>query len=85
MYIYDYIPVYKIWIQSFQKISNRSHFSKLKKGQNSHKTSWILPLIQLDLYFMITYLCIKYESNTLIFSKDIELKSFFEVDKGPSW
>ena len=26
---------------------------------------------------MIIYLCIKYESNTLIFSKDIERKLFF--------
>ena len=27
----------------------------------------ILPLIQLDIYFMIIYLCIKYESNTNLF------------------
>ena len=26
---------------------------------------------------MIIYLCIKYESNTLIFSKDIERKPFY--------
>ena len=36
---------------------------------------------------MITYLCItlciKYESNTLIFSKDIKLKPFFKVKKSP--
>ena len=28
-------------------------------------------------HFMIIYLCIKFESNTLIFSKDIEWKPFF--------
>ena len=27
-------------------------------------------------------LCIKYESNTLMFSKDIKLKLFFNVEKG---
>ena len=43
------------------------HFAKnkLKKGHNS-----FLPLIFLDIYFMIIYMCIKYESNALIFSKD---------------
>ena len=43
-------------------------------------------LIELDLHFMIIYLCIK-ESNTLIFSKDIERKPFFQLffdaEKGP--
>ena len=29
---------------------------------------------------MIIYLCIKFESNTLIFSKDIERKPFFKVE-----
>ena len=32
---------------------------------------------------MIIYLCIKFEYNTLIFSKDIERKTFFNIDKGP--
>ena len=32
---------------------------------------------------MIIYKYLKYESNTLIFSKDIEQKPFFEIDKGP--
>ena len=32
--------------------------------------------------FMIIYLCIKYESNTPIFSKNIERKTFFEDEKG---
>ena len=30
---------------------------------------------------MIIYLCIKFESNTLIFSKDIKRKPFFKVSK----
>ena len=39
----------------------------MKKGHNSHNKGRILPLIELDLYFMIIYLCIKYESNTLFY------------------
>ena len=30
-----------------------------------------------NLYFMIIYLCIKYDSNILIFSEDIKQKPFF--------
>ena len=32
---------------------------------------------------MIIYLDIKYESNTLMFSKDIKQKPLFKVEKGP--
>ena len=32
---------------------------------------------------MTIYLCIKYESKTLIFSKNIERKTFFEDEKWP--
>ena len=39
--------------------------------------------MELDLYFMIIYLSIKYESNTLIFSKDIKVKTIFILDKLP--
>ena len=61
-------PIHK----SFQMLWNGNHFSKLKKGHNSKNNWWILPYkIQLDIHFMIIYLCIKLESNTLIFSKDI--------------
>ena len=43
----------------------------------------VLPVLELDLYFMIIYLCVKkYEFNTLMFSKDIKLKLFFKVEKG---
>ena len=31
---------------------------------------------------MMIYPCVKYEFNTLMFSKDIKLKLFFNVDKG---
>ena len=68
---------------SLQKILNGNRFLKLQKGHDSHNNWWILPLIEPDLYFMIIYMCIKYKSNTLIFSKDIELKPFFKVEKGP--
>ena len=33
------------------------------KGHNSDNNLWILPLIELGLYFMILYLCMKNESN----------------------
>ena len=57
-------------------------FKVVKKGET--------PIIiggfysKLNLYFMITgiYPCTKYESNALIFSKDIKWKLFFEVEKG---
>ena len=61
----------------FQKISPGNHFSLEIKGHNSHDNWWILPVIELDLYFMIMYLCMKYESNTPMFSKDIARKPFF--------
>ena len=43
----------------------------LTKGHNSDNIQWILSIIKLDLYFMIIYLCMKYESNTPMYSKDI--------------
>ena len=61
-----------------KKISKGKHFLKVEKGHNSHNNGWIL----LDLYFMIVYLCIKYESNSLMFSKDIKQKLFCNVEKG---
>ena len=44
-------------------------FLKLKNDHSSHYNWWILSLIELDLYFMIIYLCIKvqtlvYKSST---------------------
>ena len=49
----------------------------LTKGHYSNNNRWILSVIELDLYFMITYLCMKYESNTPTYSKDIARKPFF--------
>ena len=49
----------------------------LTKGHNSDNNQWILSVIELDLYFMIIYLCMKYESNTPMFLKDMAQKPFF--------
>ena len=46
-------------------------------GHNSDNDKWILPKFELDLYVIIIYLGIKYESNKLIFSKDNERKPIF--------
>ena len=40
-----------------------------KKGHNAHNNWQILPHIDFDLYFMIIYLCMKYESKTPTFFK----------------
>ena len=69
--------------QSFlKKIVEGKHLLKVKKGHNSHNNWLILPYLELDLYFMIIYLSVKFEFNTLMFSKDIKLKLFFNVEKG---
>ena len=69
--------------QSFlKKISEGKHLLKVKKGHNSHNNGLILPYLELDLYFMIIYLCVKFQFNILMFSKDIQLKLFFNVKKG---
>ena len=70
--------MYKIWIQYtnlFKRYRTETSFQCWKRAI-SHNNWWILPLIELDLYFMIIYLCLKVESNILIFSKDIERKPF---------
>ena len=54
----------------------------LTKGHNSNNNRWILSIIELDLYFMITYLCMKYESITPTYSKDIAQKpSFIRISR----
>ena len=65
-----------------QSFLEGKHLLKEKKGHNSHNNGLILPYLELDLYFMIIYLCVKFEINTLMFSKDIKLKLFFNVEKG---
>ena len=64
-----------------KKISEGKHLLKVKKGHNSHNNGLILPYLELDLYFMIKYLCVKFEFNTLMVSKDIKLKLFFNIEK----
>ena len=49
----------------------------LTKGHYSNNNRWILSVIELDLYFMNIYRCLKYESNTPMYSKDITPKPFF--------
>ena len=59
------------------KILSENKILTKVKGHNSDNNQWILSLIELDLYFMIIYLCMKYESETSMFSKDIARKQFF--------
>ena len=78
--LYDYIPVYEIWIQYtnvFKRYRQETIFHTEIKGHNSDNNRWILSVIKLDLYFMIIYLCMKYESNMSLSSKDIARKPFF--------
>ena len=49
----------------------------LTKGHNSNNNRWILSIIELYLYFMITYLCKKYEFNKPTYSKYIAWKPFY--------
>ena len=49
----------------------------LTKSHNSDNNQLIVSVIELDLYFMTIYLCMKYESNTPMYSKDIAGKPFF--------
>ena len=76
---YDYIPVYEIWIQFtnvFKSYRPETIFHMEIKGHNSDNWCFI-SIMELDLYFMIIYLCMKYESNSPMYSKDIARKPFF--------
>ena len=68
--------------QCFQDMA-RKQFSYNIKGHNSDNIRWILSVIDFDLYFMSMNLCMKYESNTPMFSKDMAQKPFFVQDQGP--
>ena len=72
-------PIHKSIL--FKKISEGKYLLKVKKGRNYHNNGLILPYLELDLYFMIIYLCVKFEFNKLMFSKDIKLKLFFNIEK----
>ena len=76
----DYIPVYEIWIQCTNVIKRyrpETIFHSEIKGHNSDNNRWISSVIELDLYLMIIYMCMKYESNAPMYSKDIARKPFF--------
>ena len=66
-------------LRCIRKISPGNHFSFGDQGPlyNSDNNRWILSVIELDLYFMLIYLCMKYESNTPMYSKDIARKPLF--------
>ena len=77
---YDYIPVYEVWIQYsnvFKRYRPETICHSEIKGHNSDNNWLILSVIKLDLYFMIIYLCMKYESISPMYSKDIARKPFF--------
>ena len=52
----------------------------LTKGHNSNNNWWILSVIKLELYFMIIYLCMKYESNTPMFFKRYRPETIFHSE-----
>ena len=62
-----------------QQPSQIQQIFRAKRGTTliNYNSWWILPEIKLDLYFLIIYLCIKYESNLTIFSEDIEWTPLF--------
>ena len=67
-----------LFLEKYQK---ENIFWRWKKGHNSHNNGLILSYLELDLYFIIICLCVKFEFNTLMFLKDIKLKLFFNIDK----
>ena len=79
---YDYD--YESNTSMFSKdIARKPFFQTEIKGHNSDNTQWILSIIKLDLYFIIICMCMKYESNTPMFSKDKARKPFYgRTDKG---
>ena len=70
--------------QYFKRYHPETIFLTEIKGYNSHNNWWMLSWIKLDLYFMIIYLCVKYESNIPLYSKDVALKPFFTEIKNHS-
>ena len=58
-------------------IIRKPFLHKVIKGHNSDNDRWILSVIEPDLYFMIIYMCVKHESNSPMYSKDIARKPFF--------
>ena len=52
------------YINVFKRYCLETIFLTEIKGHNSHNNWRILSVIELGLYFMIIYLCMKFESNT---------------------
>ena len=71
-------------IQSFiKKYRKENIFCRWKKAITPIIMGGFYPKLNLTSTFMIIHLCIKYESNTLMFSKDIKQKLVFNVEKVP--
>ena len=86
MIIYPYIKFESntlIFSKDIERKPFFNYYTTLIKERNSKNNWWMLPSIKLDLYFIIICLCIKYESNSLIFSNVMERKPFFKGKKGP--
>ena len=98
---YDYIPVYKIWIQYIKNLLKKKYrkeniFWRWKRAITTIIIGWFYPNWNLTSILWL-YTCVfkyefntlmfscvfKYEFNTLMFLKDIKLKLFFNVEKGP--
>ena len=74
--------MYEIRIQYtnvFRRYRPETIFHMEIKGHNSDNNLWILSVIKLDLYFKIINLCMKYESNSPMYSKDI-LETIFHTE-----
>ena len=66
-----------------KRYRNETIFLTDIKGHNSDDNPWILSQFKLDLYFMIIYLCMKFESDLQMYSKDIARIPFSKGDQGP--
>ena len=68
------------------RILGRKFYPYKSKNRRKNTPDSAFPRTLLDPYFTIIYLYIKYESNTLIFSKDIEQEpSFVCMDRTYVW
>ena len=73
-----------LYTNVFKRYHSETIFLTEIKGHNSDNNWRILSLIELDLHFMtILHLCMKYESNIPMFSKNMARKPFLIQGQGP--